>query len=57
MLGTVTRDHFEPQLTTRLMLPGGVPVTRVRPVARIDELPLVDGNRCWKISLDQIGPT
>lgn len=55
VLGTVTGDRFEPQLTTRLTLPGGEPVTGARPVARGDELHLVDGNRWWKISLDQIG--
>lgn len=55
VLGTVTGDHFEPQLATRLTLPDGAPVPRIRPVARGDELHLVDGNRWWKVSLDQIG--
>lgn len=54
VLGTVTGDHFEPEVSTRLTLPGGAPLTGTQLVARGDELHLIDGNRWWKVSLDQI---
>ena len=55
VLGALTGDRFEPQLTTRLTLPGGAPVTGVQVFARGAELHLLDGRTWWKVALEQIG--